>query len=87
MSNNDATIPYDGQRGSRNCTVNDPALVAGLAAQKDERAEAVREYAAHSKKKNGKGQRNLKHVISEETFKDGLDSKVKTTTTTKRRNN
>lgn len=85
----DATVPYAGQRSMRNATVNDPALVAGIAKQKEYTADAVRQYVKEGRRQNKPGsKRTIKHILPmEETYTPEGPVSKRPTTQTRRKSN
>lgn len=83
----DCSVPYNGQRGTINATVNPPSIVKGMADQKVQSGKAIVEHAKGLKRYNAKGTRTLKHTITELVHKDGIDEKTKVSVNTSRKNN
>jgi len=77
------SIPYEGARSIRNATVNHPDVDTAIAAQKEASAVGIREHASRMRHKVKS--KDMKKTVTEECNSSEGPLKVKSHSTTKRK--
>ena len=80
---NSVNVNYDGLPGGINCTVLPREMQIS---KDDERKKLAAHVAANEEYRRVKrGKRTMKHVLKEDAYANGADTKITTTTTTTRK--
>lgn len=78
-----ANVNYGGQRGAVDCTVHPAERQQAIREERKAIADQVASNVEY--RRVPKGERKLKHNLTEKIYKDGQTETVKSTTTTKRK--